>query len=54
VSVSIANTGSGNGVLLGQTIAPGVVLDFVAPWADTIGAVAYDATGTTFLIQELR
>jgi len=54
VSVSVANTGAGNGVLLGQTIAPRVVLDFVAPWGDTIGAITYDATGTTFLIQELR
>ena len=54
VSVSIANIGAGNGVLLGQTIVPGVVIDFVAPWGDTIGAIAYDATDTSFLIQELR
>ena len=54
VSVSVANIGSGNGILLGQTIVPGVVIDFVAPWGDTIGAISYNATGTTFLIQELR
>ena len=54
VSVSVANTGASNGVLLEETIAPGVVIDFVAPWADTIGAITYNATGTTFLIQELR
>lgn len=54
VAVSVANTGAANGTLLGQTIAPGVVIDYVAPWGDTIGAIAYNATGTTFLIQELR
>jgi len=54
VSVSVANIGNNNGTLLGQTIAPGVSIDFVAPWADTIGAITYNATGTTFLIQELR
>jgi len=54
VSVSVANTGNANGTLLGQTIAPGVSIDFIAPWGDTIGAIAYDATSTTFLIQELR
>lgn len=54
VSVSVANTGSANGTLLGQTIAPGVVIDLVAPWGDTIAAISYDATGTSFLIQELR
>jgi len=54
VSCSIANTGSGNGIVLGQTIEPGISLDWTAPPGETIGAIPYDGTGTTLLIQELR
>lgn len=50
-SVSVANVGAANGIVLGQTIKPNESLNFNA---DAIGnsfdSFAYDATGTEFII----
>ena len=54
VSLSIANTGATSGTVLGASLPSGVTVDLEASWGDVLGAVAYDATGTTFLILELR
>lgn len=51
--VSIANIGAANGVVLGVAVEPGINVAFEANGNDTISAIAYDATGTTFLISTL-
>lgn len=53
-SVSIANTGGSSGTVLGTSLGAGVTLDWTAPSGGTIGEISYNATGSTFLIQELR
>lgn len=53
VAISIANIGSANAIVLGATLPPGAAIDW-APHSGTIGAITYDATGTSLLIQELR
>lgn len=50
-SVSIANTGAANGLVLGTTIKPGEVLTWSAgAQSDTLIAISYDGTGTELLI----
>lgn len=50
-SVSVANVGSANGLILGATIKPGEVLNFDASSLNHyFNSFAYDATGTEFII----
>lgn len=53
-SVSFANIGSANGSVATVAIIPGEVNTFVAPDKDTLPAITYDATGTSFKIIEVR
>jgi hypothetical protein len=53
-SVSIANVGSFDGTVLGTNLPAGASIEFNANWIHILGSVNYDATGTTFLIQEVR
>ena len=52
--VSIANVGSGIGTVAGVNLLPGESVAPVADGADTLAAIAYNATGTEFLIAEVR
>jgi hypothetical protein len=52
-SVAVANTGSADGVLLGQTLPKGVTVHFSAENNNTLGAISYNATGTQFVISYL-
>ena len=52
-SFSIANVGTGNGTVLGETIKPGEILNYDASAMNNFfpsGAVVADATGTELLI----
>jgi hypothetical protein len=50
-SVSVANVGANYGIVLGQTIKPGVVLNFSADAINNyFTSFDYDATGTEFII----
>ena len=50
-SVSVANVGSANGTLLGATLEPGESVNIDAgALNNTLAAIAYNATGTEFLI----
>lgn len=50
-SVSIRNAGSGNGTVLGANLLPGEIVNFDAgSLKDTLGAIAYNGTGTDLLI----
>ena len=50
-SVSVANVGTINGIVLGATIKPGEVLNFSADALNNyFTSFAYDATGTEFII----
>lgn len=50
-SVSIRNAGSANGTVLGANLLPGEIVNFDAgSLKDTLGAIAYDGTGTDLLI----
>lgn len=57
-SVSIANVGIAAGIVGGVSIAPGAVVSYnayhdpVSNEFKRLAAIAYDATGTTFLISE--
>lgn len=54
-SLSIANVGAAAGTVGGQSLPAGVTLNFDAGVLNnTLGALAYDATGTTFLISEMQ
>jgi hypothetical protein len=53
-SVSIANIGAAAGTVLGTSVGAGVTVTFTAQSPDTLAAIAYNATGTTFLIAEVR
>jgi len=49
---SVFNEGIANGTFLGQTIPPGVTIPIPkANQGDTYGAMAYDGSGTTLIIQ---
>ena len=53
INVSIANTGTATGIVLGANLIAGATVNFQANAPDTIGTIAYDATGTSFLIARL-
>lgn len=53
-SVNIKNVGSAVGTVLTVNLPVGETLSFTTTGNDTLGAIAYDATGTTFLISEVR
>jgi hypothetical protein len=54
-SVSIANVGTGNGVVNAQTIPAGVTLNFDGGTLNnTIAPLVYNASGTTFIITWLE
>jgi len=53
-SAGFGNYGNANATVAGGTLAPGESVEFVAPSGDTLGAVAYDATGTVLVIAEVR
>lgn len=53
-SVSIYNSGTTAGIILGVTIKPGEILSWsVGQDNNSISAITYDATGTEFLISIL-
>ena len=53
-SVSIANVGSAAGTILGTSVDAGMTVNFTAQGSDTLAAITYNATGTNFLIAEVR
>lgn len=53
-SIAIANIGNAAGTVLSTSIAPGISIDWKAPMFDTLSSVAYNATGTSFLISTLK
>jgi hypothetical protein len=53
-SVIIKNVGGAVGTVLTVNLPVGETLNFATAGNDTLGAIAYDATGTTFLISEVR
>lgn len=53
-SVSIANIGSAAGTILGTSVDAGMTVNFTAQGSDTLAAITYNATGTNFLIAEVR
>ena len=54
ISFSIANVGAVDGTVDGDTLPPGGVVSFAAPQGGDLDAMSYDATGTDFLISEVR
>ena len=53
-SVSISNVGTANGTVLGAVLKPGETVNFDAGAVNnTLSAIAYDATGTEFLVIHL-
>lgn len=53
-AVSVANMGNANGTLLGAVLKPSEIIDFKPSNINaTLAAIAYDATGTEFLITSL-
>lgn len=52
-SVSFYNSGSAAGTLLGAPFPVGAGISYTPPQGTTLSAIAYDATGTTFLIGTL-
>lgn len=49
-SFSIANVGAAVGTVGGQNLPAGATVNFSAELNNTLNGIAYDATGTTFLI----
>ena len=49
-SIAVANVGGADGTLLGTTLPAGDTVRLCAKTGNTLGAVAYNATGTTFAI----
>jgi hypothetical protein len=52
--VSIMNDGNSAGLVKGVSIPKGVAFDFEGQLNDTLDAISYDATGTNFIITEVR
>lgn len=52
-SLSIANTGAAAGTVNGATLEPGEAPSWEAPVGKTLGAITYDASGTTFKITKV-
>lgn len=53
-SAEFENAGGANATVAGAALPAGKKVRFVAPEADTLGAIAYDGTGTTLLIAAVR
>lgn len=53
-SISIANSGNAAGIVDGASLPVGASIEWTANWINTLGSVSYDATGTSFLISEVR
>ena len=53
-SITFANTGSANGLVLGTIIKSGETVSFSAGDGDTFGIITYDGTGTELLITIVR
>lgn len=53
-SVTVANTGAANGLVLGSTIKPGESFTWSAGPNDTLNAIPYDGTGTELTITTVR
>lgn len=51
--ISIGNTGSASGYVMGAPLPAGATVMFSTHGNDTLDALQYDATGTTFLIQSV-
>lgn len=51
--VSVTNTGEADGTFAGATLAAGATETIAAPSGTALGAIAYDATGTTLRIRTL-
>ncbi len=49
-SVAISNVGAATGTVLGEDLPAGDTVKFSAKTGNTLGAIAYDATSTTFAI----
>ena len=49
-SISILNDGDANGTVDGVNLLPGETVNFAAPLNGTLDIMAFDATGTEFLI----
>ena len=52
--VSFFNTGASDGTVLGTTLVPSAKVTFEVRDADTLAAIAYVATGTTFAITTIE
>jgi len=52
--VSIANNGSAAGIVGSNSLPKGAVATFPTTGSDTLNAITYNATGTEFLILEIR
>jgi len=52
-SVSIRNAGAANGTVLGVVIKPSETLSWASNNGSSLSAIAYDATGTEFVITTL-
>lgn len=50
MTASFANTGSAAASVAGGTLPAGCAVTFDVPAGNTLGAIAYDATGTTLMI----
>lgn len=53
-TVTIKNVGGAVGTVLTINLPTGESVNFAATGKDTVGAITYNATGTTFLISEVR
>lgn len=51
--ISFLNSGAAAAVVAGGSLPAGQALTFDARYPDTLGAIAYDATGTTLLISQV-
>lgn len=51
---SVLNNGNADGILLGGPLPSGATVTFPATAGQVYGAISYDATGTTFIIQTNR
>ncbi|HEY9747269.1 MAG TPA: hypothetical protein V6C63_01105 [Allocoleopsis sp.] len=49
--VAISNIGNNNGLVLGQTLEPGLTVPFPTRIGETLSAIGYDGTGTILYIQ---
>lgn len=53
-SVSFANSGTADATVAGGSLPAGAAIAWEAPVGAALAAVAYDATGTTLMVAEVR